>query len=267
MNSLLLKNVVLNNVVTDISICGKRFHRIAPGQENTVGEVIDCKGRYAILPPFYNTHNHAAMTLLRGYADDMELFTWLHDYIWPAEAKLQEEDIYHGTRLAILEMIKSGTVFFADMYWHQQGTLRAVKEMGIRASVGLLFICDSNGDLLERNRIANEKLLEQLKEFPEEISISCAPHAVYTVSSKVLKQAALLAEQHGLMINLHASETAREVEECIAKHGKTPIAYLDELGLLTDHTLLAHCTALTPEDVKLIAVRKSIIAHMPVSNM
>ena len=197
----------------------------------------------------------------------MELFTWLHDYIWPAEAKLQEEDIYHGTRLAILEMIKSGTVFFADMYWHQQGTLRAVKEMGIRASVGLLFICDSNGDLLERNRIANEKLLEQLKEFPEEISISCAPHAVYTVSSKVLKQAALLAEQHGLMIHIHASETAREVEECIAKHGKTPIAYLDELGLLTDHTLLAHCTALTPEDVKLIAERKSIIAHMPVSNM
>ena len=162
MNQLLLKNVVYGDTVTDISICGKRFHRISPGQENVCANIIDCKSRYAILPPFYNTHNHAAMTLLRGYADDMELFTWLHDYIWPAEEKLNEEDIYHGTRLAILEMIKSGTVFFADMYWHQQGILRAVKEMGIRASIGLLFICDSNGNLLERNRTANEKILQQM---------------------------------------------------------------------------------------------------------
>lgn len=267
MNQLLLKNVVHGGTVTDISICGKRFHRISPGQENFCANVIDCKGRYAILPPFYNTHNHAAMTLLRGYADDMELFTWLHDYIWPAEEKLNEEDIYHGTRLAILEMIKSGTVFFADMYWHQQGILRAVKEMGIRASIGLLFICDSNGNLLERNRIANEKILQQMHDLPEEISIACAPHAVYTVSGKVLQEAALLAKQHDLMIHIHASETAREVEECIAKHGKTPIAYLDELGLLSSRTLLAHCTALTAEDIKLIADRKSIIAHMPVSNM
>ena len=267
MNKLLLKNVVLNGALTDIAISGKRFEKISPGLEATGYEVIDGKGRFAVLPPFYNTHNHAAMTLLRGYADDMELFTWLNNYIWPAEAKLTGEDIYDGTRLAVLEMIKSGTVFFADMYWHQADTVRAVKEMGIRASIGMLFICDGEGNLLERNREGNRKLLELAGEFPEEITLSCAPHAVYTVSEKVLREVAQTAQENDLMIHIHASETRREVEECIAQHNMTPIGWLDHLGLLSEKTLLAHCTHLTAEDIGLIAERRSVIAHMPVSNM
>ena len=267
MNKLMLKNVVLNGQLTDAAISGKRFEKIAPGLDPQGYEVIDGSGKLALLPPFYNTHNHAAMSLLRGYADDMELFTWLHDYIWPAEAKLTGEDIYDGTRLAILEMIRSGTVFFADMYWHQKDTLRAVSEMGIRSSIGLLFICDSNGDLLERNRQSNQQLLDQMARMPEEVTISCAPHAVYTVSEKVLREVAEIAGKHDLMIHIHASETAREVEECIAKHGMTPIAWLDHLGLLSEKTLLAHCTHLTCEDIRLISSRRSVIAHMPVSNM
>ena len=267
MNRLMLKNVVLNGTCTDIAICGKRFEKISPGLDPAGFEVIDAGGHLAVMPPFYNTHTHAAMTLLRGYGDDMELFTWLHDCIWPAEAKLTSEDIYDGSRLAILEMIKSGTVFFADMYWHQKATLRACREMGIRASIGLLFICDGNGELLERNRISNGELLAELPGLPEEITFSCAPHAIYTVSEKVLRLAADIARERGLFTHIHASETSREVEESLAKHGKTPIAYLDELGLLSDKTLLAHCTHLLPEDRALISERKSVIAHMPVSNM
>ena len=264
---LLLKNVLLNGVLTDIAIAGKRFVKIAPGQESCGCRVIDGKGRFAVLPPFYNTHNHAAMTLLRGYADDIELFTWLNDYIWPAEAKLTGEDIYDGSRLAILEMIKSGTVFFADMYWHQADTVRAAVEMGIRASIGMLFICDSNGELLERNAEGNRKLLELAKNFPEELTLSCAPHAVYTVSEKVLREVGRIAKENDLMIHIHASETRHEVEECLAKHDMTPIFWLDHLGLLTPKTLLAHCTHLTKEDIALIAERRSVIAHMPVSNL
>ncbi|MBE6395112.1 MAG: amidohydrolase [Lentisphaerae bacterium] len=267
MSQLMLKNVILNGTLTDIAISGKRFAKIAPGQDTAGYQVIDGKGRFAVLPPFYNTHNHAAMTLLRGYADDMELFTWLHDYIWPAEAKLTGEDIYDGTRLAILEMIKSGTVFFADMYWHQSDTVRAVIEMGVRASIGMLFICDGNGELLERNREGNNKLLKAAENFPEELSLSCAPHAVYTVSEKVLREVAQISRERNLMIHIHASETRREVEECLANHNMTPIAWLDHLGLLTEKTLLAHCTHLSAEDIFLIAARKSVIAHMPVSNM
>ena len=267
MSQLMLKNVILNGTLTDIAISGKRFAKIAPGQDTAGYQVIDGKGRFAVLPPFYNTHNHAAMTLLRGYADDMELFTWLHDYIWPAEAKLTGEDIYDGTRLAILEMIKSGTVFFADMYWNQSDTVRAVIEMGVRASIGMLFICDGNGELLERNREGNNKLLKAAESFPEELSLSCAPHAVYTVSEKVLREVAQISRERNLMIHIHASETRREVEECLANHNMTPIAWLDHLGLLTEKTLLAHCTHLSAEDISLIAERKSVIAHMPVSNM
>ena len=267
MSQLMLKNVILNGTLTDIAISGKRFAKIAPGQDTAGYQVIDGKGRFAVLPPFYNTHNHAAMTLLRGYADDMELFTWLHDYIWPAEAKLTGEDIYDGTRLAILEMIKSGTVFFADMYWNQSDTVRAVIEMGVRASIGMLFICDGNGELLERNREGNNKLLKAAESFPEELSLSCAPHAVYTVSEKVLREVAQISRERDLMVHIHASETRREVEECLANHNMTPIAWLDHLGLLTEKTLLAHCTHLSAEDISLIAERKSVIAHMPVSNM
>ena len=267
MKKLMLKNVVLNGQLTDIAISGKRFEKIAPAQDSSGYEIIDGRGKLAVLPPFYNTHNHAAMTLLRGYADDMELFTWLNNYIWPAEAKLTGEDVYAGARLANLEMIKSGTVFFADMYWFQSQTVRAAIEMGMRASIGMLFICDSDGGLLERNRAGNLELLAQAEEYPEEIMLSCAPHAVYTVSEKVLREVAEIAKERNLMIHIHASETRREVDECLAKHNMTPIGWLDHLGLLSDKTLLAHCTHLTDEDIQLIAERKSVIAHMPVSNM
>ena len=159
MNSLLIRNVRLDGGGTDVLIEGNRFVRIAPGIECEGARVIDGSGK-AIVPPFYNTHTHAAMTLLRGYADDMELFTWLNDYVWPAEAKLTGDDIRIGTRLAALEMIRTGTVFFNDMYWYQPDTVRAVREMGLRAAVGLLYISGSDGEVLERNRRCNEELLE-----------------------------------------------------------------------------------------------------------
>ena len=165
MKKLMLKNVVLNGQLTDIAISGKRFEKIAPAQDSSGYDIIDGRGKLAVLPPFYNTHSHAAMTLLRGYADDMELFTWLNNYIWPAEAKLTAEDVYAGARLANLEMIKSGTVFFADMYWFQSQTVRAAIEMGMRASIGMLFICGDNGELLERNREGNMELLAQSEEY------------------------------------------------------------------------------------------------------
>ena len=159
MSTLLLKNVILDGKTADVLVEGNRFKRIASEIAGEADRVIDAGWRKALIPPFYNTHTHAAMTLLRGYADDMELFTWLNDYIWPAEAKLTEEDVYCGTRLAILEMIRSGTVFFSDMYWHQRGAVRAAEEMGVRAAIGLLYLSGSDGEVLERNRRSNEELL------------------------------------------------------------------------------------------------------------
>ena len=137
--NMLIQNVELDGNQTDVRIEGNRFKRIAPNQALDGEKVLDGKGM-AILPTFVNMHTHAAMTLLRSYADDLELHDWLTNYIWPLEAKLDEEDIYNGTRLACLEMIKSGTTGFNDMYWHFHGTARAVEEMGLRAMLSSVFI-------------------------------------------------------------------------------------------------------------------------------
>ncbi len=132
--SILIRKVRLQGEVVDVLIKGNRFDSIGTDVDTFADVVIDGSGK-AILPSFHNAHTHAAMTLLRGYADDMELHTWLSEHIWPFEARLTEDDIYWGAKLACLEMIKSGTTFFADMYWHWRGTARAVEEMGMRAAL------------------------------------------------------------------------------------------------------------------------------------
>ena len=143
MKKLLLKDLILDGKITSIVIENgiiSAVNETVDADENT--EIFDCRKKLAATLPFYNTHTHAAMTLLRSYAEDMELFNWLNNHIWPMEAKLTADDIYIGSRLAILEMIRSGTVFFNDSYWHPEATLRAVKDSGIRATLGMLYLSD-----------------------------------------------------------------------------------------------------------------------------
>lgn len=157
---LLISDVVLDGRRTDVVIGGNRFESIGPAA-GEFDEVIRCNGHKAIVPPFYNAHTHAAMTLLRGYADDVELAEWLTDHIWPAEAQLTSEDIYAGSRVAILEMIKSGTVFFNDMYWDEPATARAADEMGVRAAIGLLYLSGPDGRTNPRLLRSHAELEEQ----------------------------------------------------------------------------------------------------------
>lgn len=268
MSSILLKNVIFEQSPRDVLIVNQHIQQIAPAIHISADRVIDGGGHLAVTPAFYNAHTHAAMTLLRGYADDLELFTWLNKYIWPAEARLSEADIYAGTRLAILEMIKSGTVFFNDMYWQQAATIRAVEEMGVRAMIGMLYICGEDGEVLARNLHSNQELLALAKSLPERIRIAHAPHAVYTVNETVLRRIASQAHDDGRFVHIHASETAREVQDCRDAHdGMSPIAYLDQLGLLGEKTVLAHCVHLSEDDIRIIHDRRAIIAHMPASNM
>lgn len=266
-DSILLQNVIHQGKSCDILIRGNRFHSIAPNLNVSADRTLDCAGKKAILPPFYNTHTHAAMTLLRGYADDKTLFDWLNHFIWPAEAKLTPEDIYHGSRLAILEMIKTGTVFFSDMYWHQSETIRAVEEMGIRAAIGLLFIEESPGVIAERNIRANADVLARRSDYSDRIEITLAPHAIYTVSDKTLRQIEAQSRTESMRIHIHVSETAREVEDCFAAHRCSPIEYLERLGILTPQTLLAHAVHLSDDDILRIHDSGAVIAHMPTSNM
>jgi len=263
----LISDVVLNGHRTDVVIAGNRFESI--GRQSGAGfdAVIRCQGRMAIVPPFYNTHTHAAMTLLRGYADDVELSEWLTGHIWPAEAQLTPEDIYAGSRVAILEMIKSGTVFFNDMYWDQPATAQAAAEMGVRAAIGLLYLSGDEGQTNPRSRRSNAELLELAPDLPDRIQITEAPHSVYTVPEAGLRAAAESASQTGRILHIHVSETRQENADCIARTGRSPVAYLNDLGLIGPNSILAHCVHLSDDDRRILAEHDAVVAHLPASNM
>ncbi len=282
MADMIIRNVVFKGDVTDVHVAGNRIVAIgatppeaqsdqlaqpAGGSTGSEPTIIDAGGTQAILPAFYNSHTHAAMTLLRGYAEDLELADWLGDHIWPAEARLTDDDIYAGTRLAILEMIKSGTVFFNDMYWGQTAAARAAADMGVRAEIGLLHITGPDGVANPRSVAGNDALLEIADSLPDRVSVSHAPHSVYATSEAMLREVAADAAETGRRVHIHASETAEEVANCLATHGLTPIGYLDSLGLLTESSVLAHCVHLTSDDLALIADRRAVVAHMAVSNL
>lgn len=264
MNRILLKNVILDNQTTDVVIEGNRFAQIGGNVTGEFNETINGKGNLALLPPFYNTHTHIAMTLLRGYADDLELFDWLNNHIWPAEAKLTPEDIYYGTRLGLLEMIHSGSVFCCDSYPKQELMAKAADEMKMRAAICYLYFCPG-GLETNTNQLSNDRLRENAAALSDRIILPHFPHAIYTVSETALCQ---IAEQHaGEFISVHASETKGEFDDCLKKHGMTPVAFLEKCGLLGPKTVLAHCVHLTDDDLNIIARTQSVISHNPTSNL
>ena len=264
MNSLLIANALLDGSKCDILIEGKRFARIAPAGAGLEAErTLDAEGM-AVLPALYNTHTHAAMTLLRGYADDMALGKWLSEYIWPFEDKLTPADILDGSRLAVDEMITGGTVFFNDMYFEIEQTIEAVAEAGMRAAIGIT--------VMENHSLAQTERKKQfVREFRDptggRIQLVMAPHAIYTVGAEKLKSCAAFARDNGLRIHIHVSETRQEVDDCLAQHGLTPVQYLDSLGLLGPDVIAAHCVHLTPRDADILAERGVTVSHCPCSNM
>ena len=264
---ILIQQVQLNRKKSDILIEGNRIAAIGEKLTASADQVIDGR-EFIAVPAFYNTHTHAAMSLLCGYADNLELMEWLQKHIWPAEAKMGAEHIYWGTKLACLEMIKSGTVFFNDMYWQPSGTLRAACDMKVRAAVGLMTICGADGELLPQCREDNARLLAARENLPDRLIVNHAPHAIYTVGEKTLRRIAGEADELGLRIHIHVSETAKEVADCRSAHdGMTPVEYLDSLGIIRADAVLAHCVHLTDRDREIIAERGAVAAHMPVSNM
>ncbi len=261
----LFKNVNLNNNITDILINNNRIETIAPNIPVNDEQVFEAQGMY-ILPSFVNSHTHAGMTLLRAYADDLELFDWLSNYIWPLEAKLTEEDVYWGVRLACLEMIKCGTTCFNDMYWHSMATAKATEDAGIRAVISQVFIDQNNLEEAHR-QIANAEKFFADNQDSERVKFALGPHAIYTVSKESLIWIAKYAEENNRLLHIHIAETQKEVSDCQAKYGLTPIEYLNSLGLLKPNSLLAHCVWLTENDVKLIADSGATVLHNPVSNL
>jgi 5-methylthioadenosine/S-adenosylhomocysteine deaminase len=240
---------------------------LGPSVEPKTGdEVIDADG-LLLSPPMVNGHTHAAMTLFRGFGDDMPLMEWLRTKIWPAEAKLRPDDVYWGARLACLEMIRSGTTRFFDMYWHGSEAARAAVDAGLRASISNVIIDQLDPAKGESMRGEVIELLDRIAEADPRISPSLGPHAIYTVSSQSLAWIAEVAAEREIAVQIHLSETEPEVSDCLDAHGKRPAAYLDELGLLGPRTLLAHGVWLDQSELELIAERDATVVANPAANM
>ena len=263
MERLLLKNVLHDGRVRNILIEDNRFKDLDAPAEVAEAKVQDASGT-AILPALYNTHTHAAMTLLRGYADDMPLQTWLRDYIWPFEDKLTPEDIRHGSEIAADEMIRSGTVFFNDMYFDVEETIDVVNRTGMRAAIGIT-VMDNHSKAVTREK--REFIRHWQDPTGGRIRLLVAPHSIYTVGDKKLRDCAAYAREHGLLLHIHLSETKKEVADCMREHGTTPVRYLESIGFLGPDVIAAHCVHVDDEEADILAERGVTISHCPCSNM
>ena len=261
---LTVSGAVLDGEAVGVRCEDGRIAALGPGVEPESGdERVDAAGAL-LVEPLVNGHTHAAMTLFRGWGGDLPLMRWLREVIWPVEAKLEPEDVYWGTRLACAEMIRTGTTRFWDMYWHPAATARAVRDSGLRATVGgPLLDADGNTAAIQETALS---ALEELAEFGE-VGAALAPHAIYTVSEGLLRWAAELAAERELPVHIHLSETEREVSDCLERHGVRPAAYLDRLGMLGSRTVLAHGVWLDQGELELIAERGCTVVANPVANM
>lgn len=245
--------------------------------------VLDARGLHAF-PSLKNGHTHAGMSLFRGYGDDMPLMEWLETRIWPAERHLTEEDVYRGTRLSILEMIRGGTTFFNDMYWHRPGTVRAVEEMGVRALVGVTLISLGDAAMLARQKVEVEALVkERASRSPAAkdgtgkggggagaggvADLALAPHAIYTVTPEMLEWVGAVAREADLPVHIHLSETEGEVEECLRVHGCRPGQLLARLGLVGPNLVAAHGQFLDDGELKQLGAAGATVVTNPTANL
>lgn len=262
-------------VLTDHSllICGSLITGIVPTIEApsfAPGKVFDLR-HHVIMPGMINAHGHAAMTLLRGIANDLPLQEWLEKHIWPAEgANVNSDFVRFGTRLAIAEMLKSGTTSFSDMYFFPEEAASEVNKQGVRAQLcaPILDFPTAWGSGPDEYLSKTASLHQDFSEHPL-VSIALGPHAPYTVSDLPLEKVCLLAKESGMAVQMHIHETQQEVDDGIAATGKRPIQRLNELGLfdLASTVQAVHMTALTADEIKLLATKSIHVVHCPESNM
>jgi len=256
-----------------VGISNGRIAVIAPQAETrsqiTADEVLEMPG-HALIPGLVNAHTHAAMSLFRGLADDLPLMSWLNDHIWPAEARwVHEEFVADGTRLAMAEMLRGGTTCFNDMYFFPDVTARVVNQTGMRAVIGLIIIdfatqWADNADGYFAKAI---EVYDRLKNKPL-TRTAFAPHSPYAVGDDSLQRLLRLAnELPDMPIHMHVHETREEVRQSLEKHGKRPLARLDELGLVGPNLVAVHMTQLEDDEVALLGERGAQVVHCPESNL
>ncbi len=225
--------------------------------------------QHLIMPGLINAHTHSPMNLFRGFADDLSLDDWLNQHIWPAEARwVSEEFVRDGSRLAIAEMLRSGTTCFNDMYFFPEVTARIARDIGIRACIGLICI-DFPSAWASNAMEYIDKGLELRDHFRSDslIHTPFAPHAPFTVSDEPLSRIRMLADEMDLPIHIHVHETASEIEQSLKQYGQRPLARLNELGLVSPNLMAVHFTQATDDEIQLLAESGSHVVHCPESNL
>lgn len=270
MSSLLLKNIEVAGNLSDILIVDERIASVVPAGEGNeafpADEVVDCTGK-AATPGFVNMHTHAGMAMMRGIGEDIAFHEWL-DRIWKVESNIDDEYVYHATKVACLEMIKTGTTTFNDHYWHMPMAHKAAIELGLRPVLAYV-ICDRNDpEESERQKIQCREMYDEYLKWNDNSVFAIAVHAIYSVREEMIVWSVNFAREHGLKIHIHVSETQKEIADCMAQHGgMSPVEYLDSLGVLGPDVIAAHTLWLSDNDIRILGERGVTCVHNVNSNL
>ena len=268
MKSILLNNVTLGGVCSDILISDDKIAAIGECGSFEFpqdAEVVECSGKTAV-PGFINMHTHAGMAMMRGVGEDISFHAWL-DRIWEVEKNLSDEYVYHATKVACLEMVKTGTTTFNDQYWFMPMAYKAAIELGIRPSLSYVVLDRNDPEESERQKVQCQQMYEWAVKWGNEALFMISIHAIYSVREEMIVWAADFARSHGLKIHVHVSETRKEVEDCLAQHGMSPVEYLDKLGILGPDVIAAHTLWLSDKDVEILGRRGVTCVHNVNSNL
>lgn len=276
----LLTNARILTMNDRMEVIGNGYIRIEDGKitgigpmekikpEEMIPETEDMEGMW-IMPGFVNTHTHVPMTMLRGYADDLPLHEWLTEHIFPAEARMvTPENVRIAARLAFVEMIKSGTTCFNDMYFYEDIIAEEAREAGIRGVMGesLIDFPTASFKSVDEGLALCEKLIRRWEGDPL-IHPSVCAHAPYTCSKKTLLKAKRLADKYAALLQIHLAETRKEVEDITVRTGMPPAEYLYSIGLLDRNVIAAHCVWLNEREIGLMARSGTSVGHCPKSNL
>jgi len=224
---------------------------------------------HLLIPGLVNAHTHAAMTLLRGFADDIPLMAWLQEHVWPTESRWVDKDfVRDGTQLAIAEMLRSGTTCFSDMYYHPDIAATVAQASGIRAIIGMIVLDFPTLWAADPDEYFHKGLTlhDQLRDDPL-VGTALAPHAPYTVSDGPLARVRMYTDELDIPVHMHVHETRHEVQQAIDETGSSPLRRLQRLGMLNPHLIAVHMTQLQDDDIELAARSGINVVHCPESNL
>ncbi|HIT88553.1 MAG TPA: amidohydrolase [Candidatus Coprocola pullicola] len=266
-------NILLSNgeILEDayLQVTDDKITYIGDKKPQTTTDTIYDGTNKLLLPGFVNTHSHVPMTLLRSVGADLPLDRWLNDAIFPMEDKLNKDWAYSGTLLGIAEMLRSGITSFSDMYFFGEARATAVLETGINANLSMGILCFDDSSFEKAPMVQETKDLFYTYHNANggQVKVDVGLHAEYTSNAKIVKAVGEYAKEIGANVHIHLSETKKETQECIARHGKTPTAYFHDLGLFDNITTAAHCVWLTQQDREILAKKNVFVSHCPISNL